>query len=237
MHRQDIYQDENLLLRDFKEGNNDAFKYFFNSFYNSLLHYVTRFVKSEPVAEDIIADAFVVLWKKKSEFNSIKSIGKFLYTVTKNASFGYLRHTKMVLRTSGEVAYFAELADKDVAAKAMREDLIQLSLIASSNLPGKMKEVFEMLFIEGFTTSEVAERLNLSIHTVRAQKGNAVKKIREILIQQGLISAISLLTLLEASQNLPEQKTITDNRSLSIRPKHNQDTGLFFPSSSTFLSN
>jgi RNA polymerase sigma factor (sigma-70 family) len=201
MPKDSVYFNEEFLISELKAGSPDAFKFVYDSRYRSLYHHVMCFVKNSAVAEDIIADTFVVLWKSINEFASLKSIWKFTYVVAKNASLNHLKKVKMVSRSGKELAYFAELAQKDAAINFLRQDLVQLSLIAASNLPAKMKEVFQLLYIEGFSMIETAEKLGLSVHTVRVQNRNSIIKIREILIKQGLLNALTLLAYLEVNRN------------------------------------
>jgi RNA polymerase sigma-70 factor (ECF subfamily) len=153
-----------------------------------LFHFANRYVKDEMQAEDIIADAFIVLWQKKEEFTTLKGLVAFLYTIIRNACLDQLKKIKRHTGSKDELAYLFDIREISEPLEAIKMDLIQLSLIEGAKLPSQMKKVFQLLYIEGFSSAQIADQLKLSIHTVRVQKVNAIRRVRENLTKKGLLS-------------------------------------------------
>jgi RNA polymerase sigma-70 factor (family 1) len=182
------YYDEQVLMESFKNSDLTAFRELYDTFYHPLLNYATRILHDAGDAEDILSESFVILWQKRNDFESFKSVAAFLYTVTRNACFTHLRKLKKKTNAHRELAYLVPDLDTMNSADAIREDLIQFSLIAAQRLPKEMKRVFQLIYMEGFSAAEAAEKLQLSVNTINAQKANAVKRIRSSLIRKGLLN-------------------------------------------------
>jgi RNA polymerase sigma-70 factor (family 1) len=179
--------EEGLLLKGLKSNNLYAFRRLYDIYYHQLLNYASRFIAESDQAEDIISESFVVLWKKREEFETLQSIAAFLYTITRNACISQLKKDKTKAENLRRMAYLKPLTDAEDIANALKADLIQFTIIAAAQLPPEMKKVFQLIYIDGFSAIQTAEKLGRSVHTIRAQKTVAIKKIRETLVKKGLL--------------------------------------------------
>jgi RNA polymerase sigma-70 factor (family 1) len=182
------YQDELSLLKNLRKGNISAFHLIYNTHYQPLFHFANRYIKDPDQAEDIIADTFITFWQKREEFNSFKGLTAFLYTCTRNACLNHINKIRRHSASHKEMSYLFEYSEPFENVEAVKNDLIHCSIIESQNLPAAMKRIFQLLYIDGFTTSEIAEKLHISVHTVRVQKVNAIKRVRDGLLKKGLLN-------------------------------------------------
>jgi RNA polymerase sigma-70 factor (family 1) len=183
-----LYQDDFTLLQNFRNGDISAFRCIYNTHYRPLCHFANCRIKDSTQAEDIITEGFIALWQKRMEFETYKGLTAFLYTCTKNACTNHINRIRRHSFSHQEMAYLFDHSEPFESVDGIRNDLIQFSIIESENLPPAMKNIFQLLYIEGFSATEIAEKLNLSVHTVRAQKANAIKRVRENLLKRGLLS-------------------------------------------------
>ena len=181
------YEDESLLLLCFREGDGNAFKAIYDAYYRPLFHFANRYVKDTEQAEDLVAESFIVVWQKREEFQTLKGLTAFLYTIVRNASLNFLAKLRRQTASTNELTYLSANSQLENQLDAVRSDLIQYSLIEGANLPAEMKKVFRLLYIEGFSATEAADKLNLSVDTVRVQKRNAVRRVRDTLSKKGLL--------------------------------------------------
>jgi RNA polymerase sigma-70 factor (family 1) len=188
MSQNNPYEDEFLLLCSFRTGESDAFKAIYDMLYRPLYHFANRYVKDIEQAEDIIAESFIVLWQKRTEFQTLKGITAFLYTIIRNASLNHLRKIRRRVASNKELTYLFESRELFQSMEAIKTDLVHYSLIEGARLPSEMKKVFQLLYMEGFSAVEVADKLSLSVDTVRVQKRNAIQRVRESLTKKGLLS-------------------------------------------------
>src|ERR1700730_598719 len=99
------YFDECSLLESFNKNDLSAFRTLYDIYYLQLYNYAVKIINDPEQVEDIISESFVIIWQKRADFTSLKSIAAYLYTVTKNACFTYLKKTKKKMRTHQELAY------------------------------------------------------------------------------------------------------------------------------------
>jgi RNA polymerase sigma-70 factor (ECF subfamily) len=182
------YENEFSLLEDFRSSNMFALQTIYDMHYHAIWNFANRFLKDDDQTDDTVAESFIKVWQKRAEFDSLKGIAYFLYTITRNACISHLKKARTREKTHKEIAYLFGRDEGSDALESVRNDLVQWSIIEAQHLPDKMREVFQLLYIEGFSAAEVADKLELSTHTVWAQKRNAVKRVRENLIKKGLLS-------------------------------------------------
>jgi RNA polymerase sigma-70 factor (family 1) len=190
MKRKDPYESEHDLLRKFNAGEGKTFESVYFMHYRPLFHFANRYAKDEQQAEDIIAESFIKCWEKRAEFTSFKGLTAFLYTIVHNACLDHLKKVRRHKASGKEMAHLFGIRELNEPLEAIKSDLIHYSLIEGSALPPQMKKIFELLYIEGFSATEIADKLRLSVHTVRVQKKNALRRIRENLTKKGLLSWI-----------------------------------------------
>lgn len=182
------YQDEFRLLEGFRSDHTLALQIIYDMHYPGIWQFANRYLEDDAQTDDIIAESFVKIWQKRMEFDSLKGISYYLYTITRNACISHLKKRRTKEKAHREIAYLRGTEEDPAAVESIKNDLIQLSLLEAQQLPEKMRKVFQLLYLEGFSAAEVADKLELSTHTVWAQNRNAVKRVRENLLKKGLIS-------------------------------------------------
>jgi RNA polymerase sigma-70 factor (family 1) len=185
------YQDEFSFLQAFKAGRRAALKQLYALHYKPLWAYAARILADEALAEDVVAESFVKLWERREQFEHFRAMMSFLYLITRNACLNHLRKDKKRNASHDQLAYLAEKSADSVHSLLVRSELLQLILLEASALPPRIREVFRLIYQEGLSIPEISEQLNVSVHTVRAQRAAALQKIRD-----GLADKKELLGLL-----------------------------------------
>ncbi|WP_111596953.1 RNA polymerase sigma-70 factor [Chitinophaga skermanii] len=167
------------LIPAFQQGEPSAFNAFFVEHYKPLCFFATQLLANTGEAEDIVKDAFVKLWHKKADFDHPKSIKSFLYTTTRNACLNYLRHLKVHDHFQAEMQYLDEnKRDELVLQQMIRTELMASIYKAIEALPEKRQQVFKMVYMEGLKLDEIAEKLGISVFTVKEHKAKALAQLR-----------------------------------------------------------
>lgn len=144
----------------------------------NLTAFCMSYVKDRMVAEELVSDVFLSIWKNSDRLNEIGNIKVYLYTSVKNKAFTYLKRRR-VIRSIEELpfedlAYRVDCAEED---EEEEELLIQSMLKEIENLPERCRDIFKLVKIDGLKHREVAEILDISIKTVEAQISIGIKKI------------------------------------------------------------
>lgn len=149
----------------------------FKSYYAPLCYFASKFFPDGAEAEDIVQDLFVGLAEKKQRFESEYHLKNFLYLSVRNASISRIRkgNTKEKYLAFFQEKQLNENLEEAVITTEIYKELAE----AVDKLPAECRKVFELTYFQGLSNEEVALRLNLSIHTVKAQKARGKKILKE----------------------------------------------------------
>ncbi|MDL2323298.1 hypothetical protein LJC52_04845 [Bacteroidales bacterium OttesenSCG-928-A17] len=75
---------DELLLRFIREGDKQAFKYLFDSFYAALCRFLLFYVEDHIIAEEIALDVFSSVWEKRDNLEIKISWKAYLFQAARN---------------------------------------------------------------------------------------------------------------------------------------------------------
>jgi RNA polymerase sigma-70 factor (ECF subfamily) len=134
------------------------------------------------VAEEIVQDVMLELWRRRESLARDTSPQAYLFQSTRNRALNHVRHEQVERR--GEPILTTEADIEASAPTKLLEEEIQVALrSAVSELPERCREVFELSRIHGLKYSEIATVLGISVKTVEAQMGKALRSLRVKLAQ------------------------------------------------------
>lgn len=141
-------------------------------------------VKDKSIAEDIVQDVFLNLWRKRKDIIIDSNLKGYLYRAVSNAS---LNHIKSYYKKN--VKLKEEFKDSDFEPDFLNEKLDDQRLErivndAIDKLPPKCKAIFVLSRFENLKQKQIADTLKLSLKTVENQIGIALSKLREELKSQ-----------------------------------------------------
>lgn len=67
--KQNVPGEEIFILQKMVEGDEGAFKYFFDAYYDDLCNFVNGYLRNESLSEEVVQSIFVYFWEKKGSFN------------------------------------------------------------------------------------------------------------------------------------------------------------------------
>lgn len=135
------------------------------------------FIKDEDKSRDIAQEAFINLWNKREDYDSISSLKTFLYVSVKNLCLNYLRDTKEESILGVELAEKVESSFKNIV---IEEESIRIINSAIENLPTQSSKIMK-LALEGMKNMEIAENMGISVNTVKTLKYNGQKALKLVL--------------------------------------------------------
>lgn len=170
--------EEKDIIDLLKKGDETCVKMMFDNYYQLLCVFALRFLHSFDDAEDVVQDVFVNFWEKKKGTAFSGSLKSYLLGAVQKAA---LYHK----RSEGDVVFESIDAYADLLADDMPEEREEELLARKEKLykelqllPEKCREVFMTVVLEGLSYKETAEKLNVSVNTVKTHYTRALKQLR-----------------------------------------------------------
>jgi RNA polymerase sigma-70 factor (ECF subfamily) len=162
------------LISELKKGNSEAYKIFFETFYNRLYAYAFKYVQDHFAAEEIVENTMFILWEKRKKLGNIENIKSYLYTIVRNASLDYIK------LKNKKTPFNIESHDVscELNSQIVEEEVHALLIDALNSLPDKCRKVFELSCLEGLKYKEIAEDMQISLNTVKSQRARAIQLLK-----------------------------------------------------------
>jgi RNA polymerase sigma-70 factor (ECF subfamily) len=134
-------------------------------------------VRSRAVAEEIVQDVLLELWRRRESLARDTSPQAYLFQSTRNRALNQVRHERVERRGEPNVIGQTEI-EASAPANLMEEEIDIALRSAVADLPERCREVFELSRTHGLKYSEIATVLGISVKTVEAQMGKALRSLR-----------------------------------------------------------
>jgi RNA polymerase sigma-70 factor, ECF subfamily len=170
--------DDVQLSINIRNGDQKAFKTFYDKHYPGLYRFMMSRGMSHDEAEDLVQKAFIMIWDKRSGIDETKSLRAYLFQIA---------YTRML----NHVEYHSKFKDQDppdndISERNPESDTDYSELLHQINkiiagMPEKRAMVFELCFMKQFTYKETADAMDVSPKTVENHMALAFKDMRAAL--------------------------------------------------------
>lgn len=171
---------DNSLFDELKTGNEDVFKAFFEAFYPMYVSFTYGYLDDKSESEDVVQEAFVQFWESRTIFNSIYAIRAFLYKTIRYRCLNIIRHRNVKIKhvknsragltfDSGSNAFFIDNIIREETSRMIYDEVQNLSEMGRNVIT---------LSMEGLSNEEIADRLGMSINTVKTHKTRTYQRLR-----------------------------------------------------------
>lgn len=156
----------------------ERFKKEFLPFHRKLYHIAFRLLENEADAEDLVQEAYLKLWNKRSSLGIINNPEAFSVTLVKNMCFDLLRSGKGTI--SRQMLELTATTTTPVYADNLetRDDVKQVRSIIAT-LPEQQQKVVLLRDFKDCSYEEIEKLTGLNSINVRVLLSRARKKIRE----------------------------------------------------------
>lgn len=190
---EDEVLNQDVLLDLLARNDNRAYQYLYRCYYVALKSLAACYVKDNAVAEDLVQDTFISMLESRNKFKTENEVKYFLYSSLKNKCISHFRKQKVrdkyykdVLSSQTEEEHFWD--------KMLEEDVYARLMAAVDTLPPQCKIVM-MLTLEGVKAAKIAEKLHISLNTVKEYKSSGKKKLASRLKDEELLCLLAFLWL------------------------------------------
>lgn len=166
------------LINSLKRGDSKGYQFLVKIYHQKLCVYALSLANDSDLAEDIVQNVFMCIWKNRNKLKDNFNLKSYLYRSVYNEFIDQYRKNRAVLTLEKKyidaLSYIVEEEDEksiDNLMKVVKQEI--------EKLPPKCKQTFLLSKEEGLTNLEIAEYLNVSIKSVEAHITKAFTILRD----------------------------------------------------------
>lgn len=176
--------DEELIAR-IARGDRLAMQVLFARHNLRVFRFVVRLVKDEGIAEDMIGEVFLDVWRQAGRFEARSSVSTWLLSIARFKALSALRKRRedqLDEDMAGEIE-----DDRDTPEVALQKDDKGAAIRAClGKLSAEHREVVDLVYYHEKSLAEVAAITGAPEATVKTRLFYARKKLSELLVEAGI---------------------------------------------------
>lgn len=176
LYFQNLKDDE--LITSFKNGDYDAFTEIYVRYSPELYQHALKMLKDRDAAQDVIQDIFSNLWTNKDSLYIHSSPKNYLYAAVRNKILDVISKEKSASKYLSSLGDFIENGNYTTDNLIREKELAVIIENEITNLPQKMREVFELSRREHKSYADIAQELGIAENTVRKHITKAIGRLR-----------------------------------------------------------
>ena len=164
-----------------RSGDTTAVKSLHDKYYYQLHLYGKKMCHNSSVLDEAVSDCFIKLWTRRNDLMISKSVKSYLFLMLRNGLID-------VLRRKDHPLYLEEGSVPDLPDEEMHDELNRYAKLYTTleRLPEQRRYILELAVFESLTYAQIAEKLHISVNTVKTQMGRAYRFIKEELDPKSL---------------------------------------------------
>jgi RNA polymerase sigma-70 factor (ECF subfamily) len=170
---------DKALIRRIAAGDQSAMRALFARYRVALYRWLLRFVDDGALAEDLLSEVFLDVWRHAASFEARSSVSTWLLAIARYKALSARRRRTDAELDEATVSTVPDIADdpevtlqKKNRAEALRQSLLLLS--------PDHREVIDLAYYHGKSVKEIAEIVSISEATVKTRMFYARRKLAEL---------------------------------------------------------
>ena len=175
------------LIDRIGEGDEDAFRRLFRAFAPTALALAQRIVRQPFLAEEIVQEVFLSVWRTPERYRADRgSVKSWLMGMVHHRAVDVVRREESQRRRAeGSAPEVADASDDpgitvvDAVSRPQERMAVRAAL---DELPGEQRRVLELMYYDGLSQSQIADRLSLPLGTVKSRTLLGMRRLRTALL-------------------------------------------------------
>jgi RNA polymerase sigma factor (sigma-70 family) len=173
-------EEDRLILKRIAEGDRQALAELYVRHQRSLFNYLLQLTSDHGMAEEILQDTLVAVWKSARTFENRSTVLTWLIGIARRQAHNTLRQRKLPLLHEAkleELAATEQDPEDFTLASVARDELVE----AFKQLVPVHHEVLVLILVQDQSYEETASILGIPVGTVKSRLSNAKRTLRTIL--------------------------------------------------------
>jgi RNA polymerase sigma factor (sigma-70 family) len=171
--------DEPALVNGLKQQDKAAFEYLYNQYSATLLGVIMRSIQDEAIANDLLQDVFVKIWKNIGGYDASKGrLYTWMLNIARNTGIDYLRSKQNKQESQNQnLENVVNTIDKSHQVTQSIENIGLKSIL--EQLSPEQQLLIDYVYFKGYTQDDASKVLNLPLGTVKTRLRAAIGQLRK----------------------------------------------------------
>lgn len=185
-----MIHDDKELISDFLNGDDKAFELLVQKYLSPLYNFIFQFIRDQHVAEDLVQETFIKVWKHIRRFDQKKSFKTWIFTIAKNTTFDYFKKKKSI-----PFSFFVDEEGTDTVEAIDEDSLLPDEILergeeildlekALEMIPELYRALLILAYREDFSLVEIASILNEPYNTIKSRHQRAIKLLKKAFLDR-----------------------------------------------------
>lgn len=172
---------EETLVAALQRKDRSALEYLYDHYSGALLGVISRIIKREELAEEILQDVFLKIWDRIETYDAAKGkLFTWMLNIARNQAIDKTRSKEFSKgKKTDDIETLVSKVDKNEFTETQVESIGLLELL--KRLPEEQRFVIDQHYLRGYTQAEMAEEFNLPLGTVKTRMRLAMIELRNLL--------------------------------------------------------
>ena len=181
MEKEKTFLLESELVSQLQRKDSKAFGYLYDHYAPSLYGVICRIVSSEAIAQDTLQETFVKIWNNIALYDSSKGkLFTWVLNIARNTAIDKLRSKEHKNTQQRGSLTSKQARNKSDDSSQQIGEFIGLNDVLKK-LRAEHQLIIDMMYFEGYTQSDVAEKLGIPLGTVKTRARAALEHLRTLL--------------------------------------------------------
>lgn len=168
---------EKHIVELLQERNEKAISLLYEHYGNTLYGVANKVVRDEELAQDVLQESFVKIWKKSDSYDPSKAkLFTWLFRITRNTAIDKLRSAN--IKADREIQMDVSNV-YNLGVESIRPEFIDVRENLDK-IESKYQIVLEALFFQGMTQQEASEELDIPLGTIKSRLKIGLRELKKI---------------------------------------------------------
>lgn len=187
-----VSSSDDELIRAICGGDRYAMKLLYERHSVRIFRFARRFIPDDTVAEDLMHDVFLDVWRQAGAFKGHSQVGTWLLAITRNKALAMARRRAFDPLDDDVCQTIEDGADNPEAAMGKRR-ISSLLFQCLENLSPRHREIIDLVYYHGKSIDEVAKIVRVPHSTVKTRmfyaRNHLAKLLAEAQLDRDLLAA------------------------------------------------
>ena len=155
-----------------------AWEKVYGAYYAALCSYAAGILRDDEAAKDVVQEVMIKVWTSTQVFATVPDFTAYLYKSVYNNSVCYLRTEANRARILREMPVETVEVPDEHFERMVEEEVLRKVYLHIGELPEDRKRIMELV-LKGYSGTEIAEMLGISVNTVKTLKYNAIAALQK----------------------------------------------------------